>query len=117
MAKALSGQGTSKLAIPTKDGLLFLEHDNVVCLTAEGRYTRVQCQDGSSHLVCENLHDLELQLPPARFHRCHRSHLLNLAKVSQLFRHGGHRAKLITGLVVLVSRRHWAALLAAMQGT
>ncbi len=106
---------SSRLRIPTTDGAIFIEHHEILHLLAEGSYTRVHCELGVKHLVSMNLHELEEKLPVPHFFRCHHSHLINLSKVKKLIKHAGHRVLLATGESVEVSRRKWAALVAAME--
>jgi two-component system LytT family response regulator len=84
-------------------------------LTAEGSYTEVHLEDGRRLLVSKGLGKLHRCLPPALFHRCHDSYVVNLAHVVRLIRHGGHRVELRGGLTVRVARRRWCAMGAAME--
>jgi DNA-binding LytR/AlgR family response regulator len=53
-------------------------------------------------------------LPCPPFFRCHRAHVINLAKVEELQRHGGYRVLLKHGLVLAVARARWSLLLVLM---
>ena len=110
-----AGTTSSRLRIPTTDGAIFLEHHEILDLKAEGSYTRVRGERGVEHLVSMYLHELEEKLPIAEFFRCHHSHLVNLSKVKKLISHDGHRVLLTSGDPIDVSRRKWAALVAAME--
>ena len=57
-----------------------LDYDQVHYVQAEGDYSRVHTYD-RSYLSTSSLGELEEKLGP-RFARIHRSHLVNLAKVS-----------------------------------
>lgn len=83
-------------------------------LQADGSYTRVCCTGNLKYLVCDSLGMLERLLPPQRFFRCHRSHVINLAMVQQLILQGGYRVQLSTGHTVEVARRRLAALKEAL---
>ncbi len=61
---------------------------------ADGDYCRVHTYD-RSYLSTASLRELEETLPPERFARIHRSHLVNLAKVAAVKRAGGDRLRLV----------------------
>ncbi len=96
----IAGQGheemVHKLAIPTMDGINYIELADIVALHAEGSYTRVYCENGDRHLVSHNIGKVEQVLPSSHFYRCHRTHVINLRKVAKLMRTGGCRALLVT---------------------
>ncbi|MBZ0205840.1 MAG: LytTR family transcriptional regulator, partial [Flavobacteriales bacterium] len=104
-----------KLAVPTKEGVLYVDHEKIIALQADGSYTWVYCEAGKRLLVSRNLHSLSAELPHALFFRCHRAHVINLAMVESVLHHGGYRVLLKTGLVITVARSRWAALLIAMK--
>lgn len=104
-----------KLKIPTKEGLLFVDHDDLVALRASGSYTWVIHGSGDRILVSRTMCILATGLPGSTFFRCHRSSIINLMKVEELQRHGGYRVLLQHGLSLAVARSRWAALLAQME--
>ncbi len=104
-----------RLGIPTSNGILYLDHEQILALRAAGSYTQVICENGELHLISRNLRRIEADLPSDLFFRCHRTHVINLTKVASLLNHGGHRALMSTGLKVAVSRSRWEALLQAME--
>ncbi len=108
-------KSTSRLILPTAEGLLYLPHRTVVLLTADGSYTRLHLDDGRTLLVSKGLGMLHRCLPPALFHRCHDSHVVNLAHVIRLLRQGGSRAELTGGLEVPVARRRLSGFSSAME--
>ena len=69
-----------KIPVVAAGGSELLDYDQVHYVQAEGDYSRVHTYD-RSYLSTSSLGELEEKLGP-RFVRVHRSHLVNLAKVS-----------------------------------
>lgn len=107
-------QGPHRLSIPSSDGMTYVDVDRIVRLEAEGSYTHVILGPGTKYIVSRNLSALEARLPTMNFFRCHHSHVINLLKVVKLVRNDGYHVLLSTGMKICVSRRKWAALVAAM---
>ena len=77
----------ARVAVVTARGSELLDYDQIHFVQADGDYSRVHTYD-RSYLCTASLADLERQLPAGRFARVHRSHLVNLAKVSAVRRPG-----------------------------
>ena len=105
---------SSRLLVPTSDGSIYLPYEGIVRLQADGSYTHIHTDKGERLMTCKGIGVLHEQLPMEWFQRCHRAHVINLMKVRKLIRIGGHRAELLTGDLVEVSRRNWQGLLNAM---
>ena len=73
-----------------------LDVDEVHFAQADGDYCRVHTYD-RSYLASLTLRELEESLPPERFTRIHRSHLVNLAKVAAVKRAASDRLRLVIG--------------------
>ena len=71
-----------------------IDVDEVHFVQADGDYCRVHTYD-RSYLATVTLGELEESLPPQRFVRIHRSHLVNLAKVGAVKRAGADRIRLV----------------------
>ncbi|MGB2953347.1 MAG: LytTR family DNA-binding domain-containing protein [Gaiellaceae bacterium] len=72
---------------------VLLDYDAVHYVDADGDYSRVHTYD-RSYLCTSSLRELESRLPGSRFVRIHRSHLVNLAKVTAVRRAGEDRLRL-----------------------
>jgi two-component system LytT family response regulator len=69
----------SRIALPVRDGLLFIEVNEIIMLEADGAYTRVFLANGSNLYVSKKLKFFEELLAKRKtFFRIHRSHLINL---------------------------------------
>lgn len=82
-----------KLPVVSAGATTLIDLDLVCYAQADGDYSRVHTFD-RAYLCTSSLRVLEETLPPSRFLRIHRSHLVNLAKVARVGRAGPDRLKL-----------------------
>jgi two-component system LytT family response regulator len=75
-----------RLALPTTDGLLFVEAEDIIYLRAEGSYTQIIFSDREPLLVTRKIKYFDEHLSHPCFFRTHRSFLINLNKVRQYLR-------------------------------
>jgi two-component system LytT family response regulator len=61
----------------------FVELRSIVCVLAEGDYTRVVTRDGRERLMLRSLHEWEQRLPAGLFARVHRSAVVNLGAITR----------------------------------
>jgi two-component system, LytTR family, response regulator len=94
-----------KIAVPTGDGLEFLQIKNIIHIESSANYSRIFLNDGKSMLVTKLLKDFDDILLPYRFYRVHNSHLINLNYIQKYIRGDGGQVVLQNGDVVDVSRR------------
>ena len=66
------------MALPTQDGLTFIEVRTIIRCEAKSNYTEVRTTRGISITVCKTLREFEDLLKPYAFIRIHHSHLINL---------------------------------------
>ena len=78
-----------KIAIPTSDGYHFLLVKDIVYLQAEGNYTTIFMEDGSSHMVSKCLKNFIQYLEPNNFCRIHSSYLINISYVKSFQKGSG----------------------------
>ena len=109
----LENQRSSRLAVPIKDGVAFLEPQNIIRLQADGTYTHIYTTQGK-HTVIKNLKEYEEMLLNFNFFRSHHSHLLNLKHVKTFSRMEGFFAIMSDGTSVEISRRKKGDFLKAM---
>jgi PAS domain-containing protein len=83
-----------KLPVETPNGISLLDLDDVVCLTASGRYAEVKTRQGRPRMSGLSLKDLEDRLDPARFLRVHRAHMVNM-DFAQSFQRRGESCALV----------------------
>lgn len=82
---------SSKVVLPTMDGLCFEKVKHIAYLEASGNYTVLHFLDGRQILVCRTLREVELLLPATAFVRIHRSHTIHLRHIKKYVKgKGGH---------------------------
>lgn len=87
-----------KIALPTADGVEFVEIDNVLYCEADGSYVYVHLINGERILLSKSLKQLAELLDEQHFLRIHQSYLINLRHIKRYLRGQG-------GTVVLVNDR------------
>ncbi|MFC2121919.1 LytR/AlgR family response regulator transcription factor [Bacteroidota bacterium] len=93
-----------KLAIPTSDGMEYLNTENIIRIQADRSYSWFYMEGGIKHLVSKNLKEYQELLSERKFFRSHNSHLVNLEHVKKFIRHGGGYIEMSDGSKVAVSR-------------
>lgn len=100
----IASTGTpQKIALPSNDGIRYVDITNIVRLQAERNYTRFYFDDGKSYLVAKTLLEFEKTLKNCGFLRVHKSHLVQHRKVKAYDREG--ILELSDGSQIEVSRR------------
>ncbi len=95
----------SRIAVPTWEGLEFIQLRNVVRIESNSNYSRIFFTTGPSLLVTKQLKEFEEMLAPYRFCRVHNMHLINLNYVKRYLRGDGGRVVMENGDEIDVSRR------------
>jgi two-component system LytT family response regulator len=88
----------SRLAIRSGERTIFLAMDDVAWIEAAQNYVRVHAGQ-ATHLLHVPMNTLETSLNPERFVRIHRSHIVNLQHIRQLWTlaHGQYILELASG--------------------
>lgn len=102
--ESLDNRMLTKIAIPTSDGMSYLEIADIIHIDAEGRYSRLSLHNQKAILVSRNLGEFDDLLSDNSFCRIHHSHLINLAHVVQYSRRDGGRVCLSNGSTLPLSR-------------
>ena len=95
----------NKLAIPTLEGLLFFDINDIIHLEANSNYTFIHFSDKTKITASKTLKEFEDILPEDIFFRTHHSHLINLNFIKRYFKGDGGQIELQNGNYVDVSRR------------
>ena len=101
----LSKPFLNKIAIPTTEGLLFFDLQNIIHLEAESNYTNIYFDQHPKLMASRTLKDFEEILPTDTFFRLHNSHIINLHFIKRYIRGDGGQVEMKNGNFVLVSRR------------
>ena len=94
-----------KIAIPTSDGMDFINIKNIVRIESSSNYSKLYFMNGHTLLVTRLLKDFEEMLLPYRFYRVHHSHLINLSQIKKYIRGEGGQVVMQNGDVIDVARR------------
>jgi len=95
----------NKLAIPTLEGLLFFDINDIIHLEANSNYTCIHFSGKPKITASKTLKEFEELLPEDIFFRIHHSHLINLNYIKRYIRGDGGQVELQNGTYVDVSRR------------
>ena len=95
----------NKLAMPTLDGLLFFDINEIVHLEAHSNYTNIYFEDRRKVMASKTLKDFEELLPESIFFRVHHSYLINLDHIKKYIKGDGGQIEMDNGCYVDVSRR------------
>ena len=94
------------LAIPTIEGLIFFDFNDIIRIEASGAYTIIYSVGRGKVVSSKNIREYELQLPVEYFFRVHNSHIINIRR---LIKYDKGRGGLLTmedgSTVELASRR------------
>ena len=93
-----------RLPLPTSDGFVFINTDDIIHARAEGAYAVFTFRNGKDIMVSRPLGDFEDRLISRNFFRIHNSHIINLAAVSKYVRGEGGHVIMNNNNVIPVSR-------------
>jgi two-component system LytT family response regulator len=96
---------TSKIGLPTNDGLLFVNVEEIVRCEASGSYTIIYLQDKQKIVVSKTLKEYEDLLPEENFCRIHHSHIVNLSFVKKYIKGRGGYIEMGDGTAIEVATR------------
>jgi len=102
--KDLESNNVKKIALPTFDGLEFINLDEILYCQSDGAYSNVFFTDGSKLYISKTLRYLEDALCNFHFFRVHNSYIVNLNHVKKYTKTDGGLLILSNGEKVRVSR-------------
>jgi two-component system, LytTR family, response regulator len=94
----------TKLAIPTAEGIEYLNTTELIRLEADRSYTWFHLTGNRKYLVSRNLKEYQELLNDMNFFRPHNSHLVNLEHVKKYVRHEGGYIEMTDNSSVPLSR-------------
>jgi two-component system, LytTR family, response regulator len=102
----LSGErrAPQKMALPTTQGLEYVELSKIVRCESDSNYTRIYQGDTNPTLICRTLKEVEELLEGTNFARIHHSHLINLDHLRKYVRSDGGYVVMSDGSEITVSR-------------
>lgn len=105
---------SNRVAVPSRDGLVLLRHEDILYLEASDSYTVVHARDGKRTVSSKHIRVFENNLDPRKFFRVHKSYIINLEHLASFSRSEGNMAVLDNGALVPVSRRKLPELMAML---
>ena len=96
---------TPTLALPTHEGFIFINPDDILRCEADGGYTKFYLHGKETVLVSRTLGDYEEVLSDHRCYRVHDKNIVNLRYVRKYLKGDGGQVVLTDNSVVDVSRR------------
>lgn len=96
---------TNRIALPTAEGLQFVETREIIRCEALGNYTRLYLLQNRNFLVTRSLKEYEELLAPHNFVRVHNAHLISLNHIERYVKGEGGYAIMTDGSVVDISKR------------
>jgi two-component system, LytTR family, response regulator len=96
---------TNKIMVPITHGFTIMDCDNIIRFMADDCYTKIFTNDGKSITVSKTLKEFESLIPPEKFYRIHKSHLINLQYVKEFTKLDGGFVTMKDGSRLELSRR------------
>jgi two-component system LytT family response regulator len=100
-----------KLAIPSLEGLEFVNVEDILHCDADRNYTTIHTVHGEQFVFSKTLKEIEKLLPPQHFFRTHQSHLVNLRHVKKYLRGSGGEIVMDNGTHIRVAKAKKEALM------
>lgn len=105
LLKNVQSKSNNKIAIPTQEGLEFINSNEIVHCEAQGSYTLLVLQDNNQILSSRTLKEFEGLLAAQGFYRIHHTHLINLDYIQKYHKGNGGYVVMQGGASISVSRR------------
>lgn len=94
-----------RIAIPSMEGLQFVEINDIIYLEAISNYTVIYLQSSPKLTISKTLKDFEELLPGQLFLRIHHSHLINKKHIQKYIKGDGGQVLMSNGQLLDVARR------------
>jgi two-component system, LytTR family, response regulator len=114
LVESLRTQSLRRLAIPSSDGITFLEIVNIIHIGGSGNYSTFHLDNGEKVTASKNLGHFESLLGDEQFFRCHQSHIVNLDYMKRIITKDGNSIELKNGLQAPIALKRKEALMAAI---
>jgi len=94
-----------KLAVPTRDGMEFIDLKDIIFCEADGSYTSIHLDARKTMLISKSLKEFEAILDPSTYCRVHHGSIINLGHITKYVKGEGGYAIMSNGEHVDISRR------------
>jgi two-component system LytT family response regulator len=96
---------SKRIALPTLDGLVFVDTENIIYCQSGGNYTNFYFKDGSNYLVSRQINEYNRILPAESFFRIHNEYIVNIKTIKKYIKGRGGSVILENGKSIAVSAR------------
>lgn len=94
-----------KIGLPISDGILFIEIEDIICMEADGMYTKFYTKTNGSKVVSKPLkHFVGLLSDSKEFFRPHRSYCINMRYIKQFVKKDGGYLVMDNDVIVSISK-------------
>jgi two-component system LytT family response regulator len=94
-----------KLALPTLDGLVFINVDDIIYCEASSNYTTFYLTGGQKHIVSKTLKEYDELLSDRNFFRIHNTYLINIKAIKKYVKGDGGYVVMENDVSLDVSKR------------
>ena len=94
-----------KLVVPSEDGYIFLDIENIIRCEAESNYTKFFLTNNNRIIVSKTLKEYDEILSHNNFFRVHKSHLINMNHIKKYLKGKGGFVVMSDGSEIEVSAR------------
>jgi two-component system LytT family response regulator len=94
-----------KLTLPTLEGMIFINLDEILYCKSDGNYTSFFLANGQTPMATRQIGTYEDMLPEPLFCRIHRQYIINVNKVSKYIKGRGGYVVMTDGKIIDVSVR------------
>lgn len=116
LKEAFEQLSLNKIAIEVPKGIIFASEDDILYFEADGVYTKVYLNDGTTELISKTLKHFSDQLAnKPLFYRVHRSYLINLKFMKSFTKTDGLQVIMQNGTSIPLSRDKKDAFVAMVQ--
>lgn len=93
-----------RLAVPTREGLEFVQMENILRLEADGNYTNIFLKTGKRLYTSKTLKFFDQILPKEQFYRPHQSHIIQISSMKKYVKTDGGYIIMTDGTNISISR-------------
>ena len=86
--KPASGKNPRRLMFKHRDGVSFVDPEDILLIQREDRATAIILKDHEKLLTADSLGEIEQRLPEDIFFRCHKSYIINLDQIDRVTPYG-----------------------------
>ena len=105
LIKSTSDKKFDRLTLPTSNGLIFAEVNEIIRLESFGNYSFVFLADGQRIVTSQNLKVFEEILPPTLFFRIHQSYIINTNHLKKIEKDQGDMVEMSDSTKIPIARR------------